>query len=114
MVVVSDLLTKWQCEGFPNAISSRIPRPMRGSVVDGCIVVEGPKILHDVQLTTGGPAHRPDVFTQHPESRPDTLAKRKLDPGLNPAVLPVPVRRMRGSARTARLETRRRVFSGGV
>src|SRR5216684_5129361 len=87
---------------------------MRGSVIYGCIVVEGAEILHDVHLAAGGPGDRPDVLAQHPEGGPDTFAERKLDSGLNPAVLPTQISRVRGSARTAGLKTGRRVSPGGV
>src|SRR5258708_37318840 len=87
---------------------------MRGSVIDGCVVVEGAEILHDVHLPTGGPGDRPDVLAQHPERRPDTFAERKLDSGLNPAVLPTQISCMRGGARAAGLKARRRVSPGGV
>src|SRR5258708_24665580 len=87
---------------------------MCGSVIDGHIVVEGAEILHDVHLATGGPGDGPDVLAQHPERRPDTFAERKLDSGLNPAILPTQICCMRGGAGTAGLKTRRRVVSGGV
>src|SRR5258708_33351619 len=87
---------------------------MRGSVIDGRIVVEGAEILHDVHLAAGGPGDRPDVLAQHPESGPDTLAERKFDSGLNPAVLPAKIGGMRGGAWAAGLKTCRGVVSGGV
>src|ERR1044071_7562261 len=36
-------------------------------------------IFHDVDLAAVGPVSRIDIVTQHPECRPDALAKRNLD-----------------------------------
>src|SRR5260370_1318040 len=84
------------------------------SIVDGGIVVEGPKVLHDVDFAARWPADRTDVLAQHPERGPDPLAKGKLDSGLNPAVLPAQIGRMRRCARTAGLKARRRVVAGRI
>ncbi len=62
MVVVGDLLPKRQRVRLPDAVSTGITRPVRGSVIDVRIVVERPKILHDVNLAAGGPADRIDVL----------------------------------------------------
>src|SRR5689334_8210702 len=36
-------------------------------------------VLHNVDLAAVGPMNSIDVITQHPECRPDALAKRNLD-----------------------------------
>src|SRR5437588_580310 len=43
-------------------------------------------IFHDVDLAASWPAGGTDVVTQHPESRPDTLAVRDLNSRLEPSV----------------------------
>src|SRR5450631_1985549 len=82
--VVGNLFSKWQRVCFPDTVCPGIPRPMGGSIINGGIVVEGPEILHDVDFAALRPTDGADVFTQHPESRPDTLSVWKLDPGFNP------------------------------
>src|SRR5579871_6391479 len=46
-----------------------------------------PDIFHNVDLAARWPAHRGDVVSQHPESRPHSLAVGNLDASLHAAVL---------------------------
>src|SRR5438067_604983 len=43
-------------------------------------------IFHDVDLAAVGPMNSIDIVAQHPERRPDALAKRNLDPGFDTAI----------------------------
>src|SRR5689334_16407197 len=42
--------------------------------------------LHDVDLSTRRPASSLKVVAEHPESRPNALARGNLDPGLEPPI----------------------------
>ena len=87
---------------------------MRGSIGNIYVVIEGPEVLHDVELATGGPADRADVLTQHPKCRPNAFAIGQLQARHNPAVLPVPIRCVGRRAGTAGLEAGRGVVAAGV
>src|ERR1041385_1966957 len=43
-------------------------------------------IFHDVDLTAVGPMDSIDIVAQHPECRPDALAKRNLNPRFETAI----------------------------
>src|SRR5262249_12997093 len=43
-------------------------------------------VFHDVDLAAGGPAHRANVVTEHPEGGPDTLSERNLNACLESAI----------------------------
>lgn len=114
MVIISHLFAEWQSIRLPDAAPSGIARPVGGPVIHRDVVVKGPEVLHDVELAARGPADGADVLAQHPESRPDALAKRELDPRNNPPILPTEIRRMRRGLRASRLQPRRRVIPRAV
>src|SRR5260370_2353692 len=49
---------------------------MHGAMNDRRLLAD---IFHNVNLAAQGPSHRADIVTQHPESRPQTLAVGDFD-----------------------------------
>src|ERR1022692_2832470 len=114
VIVVVDGFAGGERGGGREAIAAGIAGTMRGAVIDGGVVVEGPEVLHDVDFAACGPRDRGDVFAQHPEGGPDTLAEGKLDAGLDPAVLPAQIGGLRGGSRRAGLQAGRGVIAAGI
>src|SRR5689334_1329096 len=65
-----------------------------------------PDVLHDVNFTAARPTDRGNVCSQHPERRPDALAKGNLETRFDPAISP--------RSLAERFQTRRGVFAAGI
>src|SRR5207247_2425724 len=69
-----------QVVGAADALRAGIPRAVHRTVYPAGLFAD---VLHDVDFAARGPAGRGDVVAQHPESGPQPLPARYLNPGLD-------------------------------
>src|SRR5450755_4165303 len=69
--------------GSPDAIATRVTRPMHRSVNNGRFAAN---VFHDVNFPAGGPAGRANVRAQHPESGPESLSAGDFDARLDASI----------------------------
>src|SRR5437660_10782285 len=83
MEIIGELSAIGQGVRRTHAARTRVAWPMKSAMNNRRLLAD---IFHDVDLTAVGPMNSIDIVAQHPECRPDALAKRNLDPRFETAI----------------------------
>src|SRR5215831_20972678 len=84
MVFIAELCAVWQRVNGGHGSASGRAGSMHAAMNERRLASD---ILHDVNLTTHRPSHRPDTGAKQPKGRPYSLTKGNLDSGLEFPIL---------------------------